>query len=178
MKSLKEYLISEKLKLNSKSRNEDYAMVPIPACGDDFDFAEKNGLWKTVEVPFKKYVIFKDNYRFGHLHFAILSDFLCQLTQFQTDYEDYTPEKYVLFADDDMYKVFDWYVKEIGVKATDDFDSDVIEKKISKVSADSLGWFQEMFNKNYSDKNFEWEGHEPTEKDLEKWPDYYRKYYG
>ena len=178
MKSLKEYLISEKLKLNSNTKNEDFIRVPIPAEGENSDYAEENGIWKTIEVPFKKYVIFKDNYRFEHLHFAILSDFLCQLTQFQSDYEDYTPEKYILYADDDMYKVFEWYANEVGVKASDNFNSDVIEKKISKLSADNPGWFEEMFDKNYSDKDFEWSGHEPTENDLEKWPEYYRKYYG
>ena len=177
MKSLKEYLISEKLKLNSNSKNEDFVKVSIPLKGANWDFAEENGIWKEVDIPFKKFVIFKDRYRFDHLHFAILSDFLCQLTQFQSDYEDYTPEKYILYADDDMYKVFEWYANEVGVKASDNFDSEAIEQKLKKISADNPEWFHEMFEKNYSEDDFAWMGNEPTEKDLENWPEYYRKHY-
>lgn len=176
MKSLKEYLISEKLKLNSNSKNEDFVKVPIPKGGYG-DFKKDDGIWKTIDIPFKKFVIFKDRYRFDKLHFAILSDFLCQLTNFQTDYEDYTPEKYILYADDDMYNVFDWYAKHIGVKESDNFDSKAVEDKIEKVSADQPYFFKDMFERNYNKSDFEWQGHEPTEKDLENWDEYFRKNY-
>ena len=64
MKSLREYLITEKLKINKDVKAE-LVSVPIPKCEDgDWGNVDVNNIWKTIKVPFKKYVIFIDNYRF------------------------------------------------------------------------------------------------------------------
>ena len=88
-----------------KSLNKDVkaelVSVPIPKCENGYlGDIDVNNIWKTIKVPFKKYVIFIDNYRFKYAHFSVLSDFICQITGFQNDYEDYTPDKYILYASD------------------------------------------------------------------------------
>lgn len=176
MKSLKEYLISEKLKIN-KDVKEELMSVPIPKCEDgDWSSADANNIWKTIKVPFKKYVIFIDIYRFDHAHFAVLSDFLCQLTGFQNDYEDYTPDKYILYASDELDDIFKWYAKYLDIEGLE-WERD-IEKKAKNKTADSVGFLLDMLNGNLKESDFFGRADTiPTEEDYKNWPEYFVKHY-
>ena len=176
MKSLKEYLIAEKLKINKDVKAE-LMSVPIPKCEDgDWGSADANNIWKTIKVPFKKYVIFIDRYRFEHAHFAVLSDFICQLTGFQNDYEDYTPDKFILYASDDLDDIFNWYAKYLDIEGSK-WESD-IEKRAKNKTADSASFLLDMLKGNLKESDFFGSGETiPNEEDYKNWPEYFIKHY-
>lgn len=176
MKSLKEYLIAEKLKIN-KDVKEELMSVPIPKCEDgDWSSADTDNIWKTIKVPFKKYVIFIDRYRFNHAHFAVLSDFICQLTGFQNDYEDYTPDKYILYASDELDDIFNWYAKYLDIEGSE-WERD-IEKKAKNKTADSVGFLLDMLKGNLKESDFFGRADTiPTKEDYKNWPEYFVKHY-
>ena len=167
MKSLREYLIAEKLKIN-KDVKADFIKSRIPKLDDgDWDSAEEGKLWKTIEIPFKKFVIFIDRYRFDFAHFAALSDFMVTFTEFQNDYEDYTPEKIILYASDDLYDIFHWYLNYLGIKSKQDINS-------KKKTADSDEFFEGIFDKTWKDEDF-LSNDEPTEEDIKNYDKYWCK---
>ena len=171
MKSLKEYLISEKLKVNKEVKSSDYIKARIPKLEDgDWSSAEEGKIWKTIEIPFKKFVIFIDRYRFNYPHFAALSDFMITFTQFQNDYEDYTPEKIILYASDDLYETFQWYLNYLGIKSKQDIKS-------RKKCADHDSFFEEIFNKNWNESDFLGnKNNEPSKEDIENYDEYWCKH--
>ena len=177
MKSLKEYLIAEKLKINKDVKTE-LMSVPIPKCDEDgsWSVSDSNKIWKTIKVPFKKYVIFIDRYRFEHAHFAVLSDFLCQLTGFQNDYEDYTPDKYVLYASDELDDIFKWYAKYLDIEGLD--SEHEIEGRVKGKTADGVGFLLDMLAGHWKDSDFYGSGDiVPSEEDYKNWPEYFVKHY-
>ena len=177
MKSLKEYLINEKLKINKNVNNLNLINVPIPKCDDgSWEVSDTDKIWKTIKVPFKKYVIFIDRYRFNHAHFAVLSDFLCQLTGFQNDYEDYTPDKYVLYASDELDDIFKWYAKYLNIEGL--HSENEIERRVNGKTADGVSFLLDMLNDNLKESDFFGLADAiPNEKDYKNWPEYFTEHY-
>lgn len=177
MKSLREYLIAEKLKINKDVKAE-LVSVPIPKCENGYlGDIDVNNIWKTIKVPFKKYVIFIDNYRFKYAHFSVLSDFICQITGFQNDYEDYTPDKYILYASDDLDDIFNWYAKYLDIEGLD--NKDEIRKKVKNKTIDNINFLLDMLSGNLEESDF-FDNRGDTilsEEDLENWPEYCADHY-
>ena len=132
----------------------------------DWYSAKPGKVWREIEIPFKKFVVFIDTYRGNKPHFAALSDFLVSFTQFQEDYEDYTPDKIILYASDNLYEIFNWYLNYLNIKKVTDISS-----KYSS-TADSEFFFEEIFNKTWKANDFLAKT-EPTKDDLMDYTNYW-----
>ena len=126
MKQINSFLL-ERLKLTSKTKlpktgyssdwNCTTETVEMPQ-GDSEDYkVYQNKKWKTMTLPLATYVIFKDKYRGDRPHFADLGDMLCNIYVSFSDYEQFNPDKDILYASDDLKDILEWYFKYCG--ATD-----------------------------------------------------------
>ena len=113
MKTLRDYIILEKLKLN-KDIVATNGKIKIPVVTEDTT-VKQDEIWETIEIPDGEWVIFRDQYRSNKLHFAEVVDFLTQVAICQEDYEDYNPDKVIVYSSDDFEDAFDWYCKKIGI---------------------------------------------------------------
>ena len=113
MKSLYEYFIQEKLKIDKDVKETDMSKVTINIPKkDDYD-KPTDETWRSIEIPYKKWVIFIDCYHRNNYHFACLSDFLYNFFWCQDDYEDFNPTKDILYASDSLDDAFDWYTDKL-----------------------------------------------------------------
>ena len=124
MKTLKDYIISEKLKLDANIKMSEKLDIPgkYDTVKINFPYIDwggpgeaKTGIWKTMTIPTAKYVVFSDKYRADKMHFGEIGDMLISMAYNQDDYEDFTPNDDILYASDNFYDVFNWYCKEIGI---------------------------------------------------------------
>ena len=119
MRSLTE-ILNEKLHINKDTKLSGKISNTIkfdfPLINNDYDCEVTDDVWKTLEIPFKKYVIFKDAYRRNAMHFSVLGDFLESLAFFQDDYEDFDIlEDIILFASDSLEETFKYYMEKLNL---------------------------------------------------------------
>lgn len=172
MKSLHDYLIQEKLKLNgnivlSSKWDGKTIKLDIPVADRDKGEISETDIWKSVNMPDAKFVIVKDGYRANKVHFMIMGDFLFQLMMFQDDYEDFNPNKTILFASNDLDEVIHWYCNYLKIDDSvfkiSDYEElyrelEKNEDKYFKNVCDSVDFFARLIT---SDKDEKW-----NEKDL------------
>ena len=172
MKSLHDYLIQEKLKLNgnivlSSKWDGKTVKLDIPIANRDTGKIDEEDIWKSVNMPDAKFVIVKDAYRHNKPHFMVIGDFLFQLMMFQDDYEDFNPSKTILFASNDLDEVIHWYCEYLKIDSSifnlEDYGDIQTElENDSKVdydkTCDSIEFFARLIT---SDKDEKW-----NEKDL------------
>ena len=149
MKQINTYII-EKLQLNKNIKvNQDYELdIPLVPDGDTSEISDDT--WKIVNIPKAKYIIYIDKYRGRKYHFGSLGDFISQLIYCQDDYEDFDPNKDIVFSSDDFEEAFEWYVDKLGIKKELDKSKkwDEIAKEINdnlKNSHDSGEFFAKVF---------------------------------
>ena len=152
MKSLTEYLLQERLKIDDKIYpKQDKVTVTIPKVerGDDRPNFDKE--WKTFTFPNKKYVIYKDCYKGNFLHFANLGDMILRMLFVQGDYENFNPSKDIVYCSDKFDDAIDWYFKKLGLNMKElkqistqiskDALEDEIDDNIGERTADSVRSF-------------------------------------
>lgn len=116
MKSLTEYLLQEKLKIdNSINPKQDKITVTIPKVEKGNDRPDFDKEWKTLTFPNKKYVIYNDYYHDMNLHFANLGDLILRFIWCQSDYEGFNPSKDIVYCSDNFNDAIDWYFKKLGL---------------------------------------------------------------
>lgn len=115
MKSLKDYILLEKLKINKDSKLNDTYDIIYPKVSQDRDTWDEKEVWRKINFPNKKYVIFKDMYRGNRMHFTTIGDLIIDIAVFQNDYEDFNPEKDIYFASDSLKETIDWYIDKLGI---------------------------------------------------------------
>ena len=121
MKTINKFLL-EKLIINkhSKSKNNypnDYQseLVKVPVCDYENQIVYKNKIWKELELPTTKYVLYKDKYRGNCPHFNDTSDFIINMCAFQDDFEDFNPAEDILYASNDLQEILGYYFKYYGI---------------------------------------------------------------
>lgn len=100
--------IIEKLKISKNNRNNNYDTVSV-----DIPVPDTGKLWKTLELPKYKYIIYNDKYRGDLPHIAMVDDFMCQVMLLQDDFEDFNPAEDILFASDDKIEIMKYVFKNI-----------------------------------------------------------------
>lgn len=115
MKSLKDtietelisgkYLV-EKLKLKNVRNKKTSILIDIPKC----DWGKMSDETYQLELPNKKYFIYKDYYRNKRVHLASIDDMCVNFGMFSSDFEDFNPTKDILFASDDEKEIAEWYI--------------------------------------------------------------------
>ena len=178
------FFISEKLKLSKETGKSShkagfqaqYTKVNLPVYDMDNGVLKEDEIWKTWNVPVTKYIVFVDKYRGNLLHFATLCDFLCSVEFFQNDFEDFDPEKEIVFGSDDMGETLEWYIEKLGMK--DEFDE--VTEMVDKGGIDddeaydqleSLVEKKKILNNKvnikggYDNLSFLWEFHKGTPED-------------
>lgn len=166
MKSLTE-ILSEKLHISKTSKfmpGVEVQNIKIPRSNREESELYLNELWKEWEIPVGKYIIFKDPYRGDHAHFASFGDFLGNIIWCNEDFEDYNPEKDILFASNDIEETIQWYCDYLGItKEYEEFAGDinkadeccdVIDYKISKGTVDSSAFLGELICGKYDEEYF------------------------
>ena len=149
MINLNQY-INEKLQLNKNIKvNQDYELdIPKVPDGDTSEISDDT--WKIVNIPKAKYIIYIDKYRGRNYHFASLGDFISQLIYFQDDYEDFNPNKDIVYYGDDLQDVFNWYVNKLKINKylDNNLEWEEIAKEINdnvKTTQDSGEFFARVF---------------------------------
>lgn len=149
MKSLREYIIDEKLHLNKDIKINDLEKIKIDIPKAEYgSLDESYKIWKTIEFPKKKYVIYDDPYRNNKMHFAGLGDLIGEFIFFQDDYEDWDPTKKIYYASDNLKEILKWYFEklELPLEAFDKEDYtdayEMIKFNVDKnVTVDSTEFF-------------------------------------
>ena len=149
MKSLREYIIDEKLHLNKDIKINDLEKIKIDIPKAEFgSMNEPYDVWKTIEFPKKKYVIYDDTYRNNKMHFAGLGDLIGEFIFFQDDYEDWDPTKKIYYASDNLKEILKWYFEKLELPLnafdTDDYSDayEMIRDRLDKnVTLDSIEFF-------------------------------------
>lgn len=100
--------IIEKLKISKNNRNNNYDTVSV-----DIPVPNTGKLWKTLELPKHKYIIYNDKYRGDLPHIAMVDDFICQAMLLQDDFEDFNPMEDILFSSDDKREIMKYMIKNI-----------------------------------------------------------------
>jgi hypothetical protein len=150
--------INEKLQLNKNIKvNQDYELdVPRVPDGDTSEISDDT--WKIVNIPKAKYIIYIDKYRRRKYHFGSLGDFISQLIFFQDDYEDFNPDKDIVYYGNDLEDVFNWYVDKLGIRKYLDKNSrwEDIAKEINdnvKTTQDSGEFFARIYLKEWNEED-------------------------
>ena len=168
MKSLHDYIIQEKLKLNSdivlsSKWDGNTVNLDIPVVDRNEGEIDEEDIWKSVNIPDAKFVIVKDGYRANKVHFMVIGDFLLQLLLFQDDYEDFNPSKTILFASDDLDEIIHWYCDYLKIDDSifkiSDYEElyrvlETNERTYFKNVCDSIEFFAKLIT---SDKNKKWD---------------------
>jgi len=148
--------ISEKLHLNKNINiSKEYSLdIPVVKDGDTSEISDDT--WKIVNIPKAKYIVYIDKYRRRQYHFASLGDFISQLIYFQDDYEDFNPDKDIIYYGDDLEDVFNWYVDKLGISKYLDKNSrwEDIAKEINdkvKNTEDSGEFFAKVYLKEWNE---------------------------
>lgn len=150
MKSLKDYILLEKLVINKDIANKKETInIQIPKVKNDCIPSDENWeIWKTIKLPKKKFVVYNDSYRSNKMHFADLGDLIGEFIFFQNDYEDWNPDKEILFASDDLNEILEWYFKKLNIPMSifkeKEYDSayNIIENNLNdKLTVDSVEFF-------------------------------------
>lgn len=126
MKTINSFII-ERLKinkntgLNTESDKVPSFVISIPKVEDDTVYM--NEIWKKLELPQSKFIVFNDKYRGDKPHFADTEDFIMQLCCCQEDYEDFNPDKDILFSSNDLQETLEWIFDYLGIDYYPDEDS-------------------------------------------------------
>ena len=169
MKQINTYII-EKLQLNKNIKvNQDYELdIPKVPDGDTSEISDDT--WKIVNIPKAKYMIYIDKYRGRKYHFASVGDFISQLIYFQSDYEDFDPNKDIVFASDSFQEAFDWYIDKLGIKKElDNCNSDNIDEIIKELngnkkirnSHDGGEFFAKTYIGEWNEEDGDFDGYKP-----------------
>lgn len=112
MKKLSNYIV-EKLNVKNistkQNRNKISVEIPKFPAGEDNNW---DGSWNELEVPDAKYFVYKDNYH-GLPHVASFFDMVKMISMFNDEYEDFTPDKIILYSSNDEVDVVKWALKNI-----------------------------------------------------------------
>ena len=162
MKTINEYiiekiLISKNTELQKYENKVNYVDVDFPV----FDYENevvKNEVWRTINLPESKYVIFKDKYRRNKPHFQATVDFIGPMAMFEDDYENFDPTEDILYASDNINDILEWYFKyneidEMPTQDNCDEWANKYEKKFERNSQDSLSVLANIYvgNDSYFD---------------------------
>lgn len=115
MKTLKDYILQEKLHLNKDLKVDEYVTVDIPKIDENSSKAIDE-VWKSFEIPNKKFVVFSDYYRNKSYHLAETVDMLLSIWWGEEDFEDFDPKKDILLSSDDLKEITEQYLDLIGFK--------------------------------------------------------------
>lgn len=185
MISLHEYILQEKLHLNNDIKSDSFIDIDFPKV-DDGELKEE--IWKTFTLPNTKYVIYKDYYHFELLHFAQLADMCSMIGLQQSDFEDFDPNKDIVFYSDDFTEAFKWYINKIGL----DYDAliklgdrqkiyDKIVKfydsKKKKPNADNTDFIADVLSGETTEETIEDAFSSYANFDGEKFPEWFKKEY-
>lgn len=106
MKTINTYII-ERLHITKNSKVNRGEKIDIPKI--DIDLMEPTeSIWKTLNIPDKLYLVYRDYYRMKNIHFSTMSDFLQNLILFQDDFENFNEDKDILYASNDLHEILDW----------------------------------------------------------------------
>lgn len=119
MKDLTCY-INEKLVISKSLKNNKFITINIPKIDEPDEIwdnirnneLKKKPIWKTWQIPTGEFVVFNDFYRNGSVHLAYIADFLFQVCMGEIDYEDFNPQKDILYSSDDQSDIMHWYIEE------------------------------------------------------------------
>ena len=130
MKTINTYLI-EKLRLpKNTTSNSNFGCkwenFDMPYASDEMDIY-KERTWKTWKLPLTTYIIYNDKYRGDHPHFSDVGDFCCGVEFNQVDYEDFNPDKDILFASNDLQETLEWMFDYIEIPYPPKDEEDFIE---------------------------------------------------
>lgn len=90
------------------------------------EIIDKNTVWKELKFPLSKYVIYKDKYRHDLVHLAKFLDMIYNIYLFEDDFEDFNPDKDILFYSNDPKEIITWYLKKIlNVNLPDKYNNNV-----------------------------------------------------
>jgi hypothetical protein len=159
----KELISGKKLfeKLKLKNIKSDTIDLDIPK----FEFGEMSDEVYNITLPNKKYFIYKDYYRSKRAHLASIDDMCVNFSMFFSDFEDFDPQKDILFASDDYKEIAEWYIKNVfnyklpsSKDKWDDWYSNLDERKAKYKYHDSeyfifhLLFDEEKIDQYYNDK--------------------------
>lgn len=167
MKSLYEYLIQEKLRLDQNVKETDMSVVSINVPKKDDNDKPMDSEWRQFELPYKKFIIYIDGYHWNNYHFACLQDFLYNLYEFQDDFEDFDPTKIILYASDDLMEAFNWYEDKLIKEGLLKRNHGVYQKTDKKGCYDSNEFFNRVSSHEWKEKDLMLERKYPKREDLE-----------
>ena len=183
MKSLREYIIQEKLHLNSDIKVKKDT-IKIPVCKDsDIDGMDPDDIWKEIKIPDGKWVVYLDQYRGDQYHFSDFIDFCGQLVWCQSDYEGIDPLKKIVLAGDNFDEVFNDYCKLIGYPINDikgmkeDEAEDFLDNYEGDIKAtcDSDTFFRKVINGEWGGQDVQLYTDEEIEKAYDDFPHWFFK---
>ena len=167
MKSLYEYLIQEKLRLDQNVKETDMSVVSINVPKKDDNDKPMDSEWRQFELPHKKFIIYIDGYHWNNYHFACLQDFLYNLYEFQDDFEDFDPEKIILYASDDLDEAFNWYENKLIKEGLLERNYGIYVKTDKKGCYDSSEFFNRVSSHEWKEKDLTLDRKYPTREELE-----------
>ena len=133
MKSINQFLLEKYLiDIDSDYEKDDinYVNVKFPIYNYSYGTVEHGSCWKKLKLPEAKYIIFKDKYRYNKIHFSDIGDFIYSVASAQDDFENFNPDKDILYASNDLKDIMEWYFTYTGLK---DFPSkNNIDEWVSK----------------------------------------------
>lgn len=156
MKSLQEYkelmcgkTIVERLIVNSKIREKNINKGAFSVYFPDWDKNNCEPIYdkivKTVKFPTKnKYVIFLDHYRYNKYHFADIGDMLGNIAMNFGDYEDFNPNKDIVYSSNDYKDVLEYYFTNLLNIDLPPKDNDLLDEWVSK-------WDDKFVREPYAD---------------------------
>lgn len=153
MKSLREYIIIEKLHLNKDINTGKTIKIDIPKLDSEARLI-KDEIWKSFEFDDKQFVIYKDHYRNNDAHFSFLGDMVMTMVWTgESDWEDFNPSKDILYQSNDLTDAFKWYCDYLGIdyKVFKHLDPDDIQAEFENVTfkhktCDSSNFFVNMLS--------------------------------
>ncbi len=166
MKSLRDYIIKEKLHLTKDSElSVDTITVKMPKY--DYDSGKmKDEVWRTFEIPNAKYCIFKDYYRGKILHCAETIDMLMGISTAPDDFESFNPEKDIVGHADTIKELIEKYldILKININMNDykGLDEDELQDELTRdlddpnapAHADSSSFIANVLTGQLKDSDF------------------------
>lgn len=132
MKTINKYLL-EKLIVNNTIQNNE--LIPEKNKYKDvkikfytFDYLEnemdRSSVWKELNFPLAEYVVYNDKYRQNKPHLASFIDMINTIYMFEDDFEDFDPQKDILFYSNNPKEIMIWYIKDfLKLKLPDKYKS-------------------------------------------------------
>lgn len=162
MINLSNYVV-EKLNVNkinlSSLEKFDKITVQIPSYAP-YEEDTWEDEWTEFNVPDAKYFVYQDNYR-NAPHIASFNDMVMTISMFNDAYEDFTPDKIILYASNDEVDVVKWALKnilnmtdkDINISNAEDFVDNFYENNKSNKLIDSP-WFiyEVLHNEDHIDE--------------------------